>query len=112
MTRKRTGRIRELDNRPMTLAAVDIWAPSRHNQDKAELTVSTEWLLKQRCPEHPFAVYFDLVHKQWRGWTHCMARWAPVPGKRFRRPSVVFTCPPAASRPAGHLFEVVLENLQ
>ena len=106
------GTVRELRDKPMTLGAVDLWVPKPQNQDRVELTVSTDWLLRQTCPEHPFAVYYDAEHNQWRGWTHCLARFAPLAGGRFRRPSVVFSCPPTASRPQGHLYEVVFEGVQ
>ena len=95
----------------MRLGALDLWVPKRNNDERAELSVSTEWLIEQRCPEHPFAIHFDPRNKQWRHWTHCFARMAPVPGKRYRRPSVVFSCPPVPDRPQGHLYEIVLPEV-
>lgn len=98
--------IDEQDTIPLKLGKFDVWQPTSHNDETAQVELSTQWLTKQRCPYHPDAVASRPDGKL-MGFTHYRAHWA-----RIRMPSGALTWRPAVMLrcPKDHAWTVILAD--
>lgn len=99
---------RTVEGNPLPVGKVDLWLPEAWNEERTELSIPTEWLIRQACPEHPGAVYFGRDGKVYRSVGH-RASWTrePLPsGGAAWKPTVEFVCP------RGHVWKVVFWDFE